>query len=401
MPFFAQTQPAPDDPILGLNALFLADPRPEKVNLGIGIYYDENGHIPLLPSVKAVEAHIVDQGQPHSYLPIDGLASFNQATLNLVFGSQTALIASGRGASLQTIGSSAALRIGAECLKMQLPHAHVTISQPSWDNHLAIFKAAGFNVRPYRYYDPASHGIDFDGMIDDLSQLKRASVVLLHACCHNPTGADLSQAQWRRLAQCLKEHQLFPFINMAYQGFGQGLDEDAFGARVLAEEGVNTYFVANSYSKIFALYGERIGALSIVTPDRCQTDAVVSLAKQVTRTFYSSPALHGAQLVAGVLNSANDNAQWRDELTAMRNRLLTMRHRLVDRLTQLGQPSFGFIKAQSGMFSFSGLSAEQVNILRTSHGIYMTQNGRMCLAGLTMGNLDRVAAAIAALYAAH
>lgn len=401
MSFFAQTQPAPDDPILGLNARYLADPRSEKVNLGIGIYYDENGHIPVLASVKAAQAKILDQGQPHSYLPIDGLASYNQATLNLIFGAQAGLVESGRGACLQTIGCSAALRIGAECLRSQLPHAHVAISEPSWDNHLAIFKAAGFNVRRYRYYDPATHGIDFDGMIEDFSRLERASVVLLHACCHNPTGADLNQAQWRHIARCLKERQLFPFIDLAYQGFGQGLDEDAFGPRILAEEGVDTYFVANSYSKIFSLYGERVGALSIVTPAKRQTDVVVSLAKQVIRTLYSSPALHGARIVAGVLNSPDLSAQWRGELTAMRSRLHTMRHRLFDRLTQLGRPSFGFINAQSGMFSFSGLKAEYIDTLRTTHGIYMTQNGRLCLAGLTLRNLDRVAAAIATLYASH
>ena len=396
MSFFSQIQPAPEDPILGLNARYHADPRPEKVNLGIGIYYDENAHIPLLASVQAVEEQLLHERLPRNYLPIDGLARYNQATLKLVFGDNP-LVASRRATCIQTIGSSAALRVGAECLKHLLPHASVAISAPSWDNHTMIFKAAGYTVHRYRYYDPTTHGVCFREMIDDLSRLEPATVVLLHACCHNPTGADLTREQWLRIAQCVKDRQLFPFVDMAYQGFSQGLEEDAFAARVFAQNGVDNYFVANSYSKIFALYGERVGALSIVTPDARQTAAVVSVAKHVIRSLYSSPALHGAHLVAGVLLSPNLYQQWESELALMRCRLDGLRHHLVDQLTKLGHPSFGFIKEQSGMFSFSGLSAKQVDTLRTTHGIYMIQNGRLCLAGLNATNMQRVATAIAAV----
>ena len=396
MSFFSQIQPAPDDPILGLNASFHADPRPEKVNLGIGIYYDENAHIPLLGCVKTVEEQLLHERLPRNYLPIEGLARYNQATLNLVFGDNP-LIASKRAACIQTIGSSAALRVGAECLKQLLPHANVAISAPSWDNHAMIFKAAGYAVHRYRYYDPATHGVCFKQMIDDLAQLESATVVVLHACCHNPTGADLTREQWQRIAQCVKERQLFPFVDMAYQGFGQGLEEDAFAARVFAQNGVDSYFVANSYSKIFALYGERVGALSIVTPDARQTAAVVSVAKHVIRSLYSSPALHGAHLVARVLDSPHLYQQWESELAAVRHRLHGLRHRLVNQLAKLGHPSFAFIKEQSGMFSFSGLSTKQVDILRTTHGIYMIHNGRLCLAGLNASNMQRVATAIASV----
>ena len=397
MSVFAHVQQVPGDPILGLTEAYNADSRATKVNLGVGIYYDEQGRIPLLQAVRRIEEQLTAAGRPRGYLPIDGLATYTNATRELVFGKESELVAAGRVATTQTIGGSGALRVGAELLAQTLPHATVAISNPSWENHRAVFTAAGFTVVDYTYFDAASHGLDFDGMLADLARLEPGTTVLLHACCHNPTGADLTEAQWKQVAALLKERQLFPFIDMAYQGFDKGISEDGVAVRIVAEAGIDSFIVANSYSKSFSLYGERVGALSVVGPDAASTKAVQSQVKRIIRTIYSSPSTHGAALVAGVLGSSELRALWEDELGQMRNRIHALRAGLVSKLAELGAPEFAFIQQQAGMFSYSGLSREQVDRLRDEFGIYAVGTGRICVAALSQNNLDYVARAVYAV----
>ena len=397
MSVFAHVQQVPGDPILGLTEAYNADSRATKVNLGVGIYYDEQGRIPLLQAVRRIEEQLTAAGRPRGYLPIDGLATYTNATRELVFGKESELVAAGRVATTQTIGGSGALRVGAELLAQTLPHATVAISNPSWENHRAVFGAAGFTVVDYTYFDAASHGLDFDGMLADLARLEPGTTVLLHACCHNPTGADLTEAQWKQVAALLKERQLFPFIDMAYQGFDKGISEDGVAVRIVAEAGIDSFIVANSYSKSFSLYGERVGALSVVAADAAQTKAVQSHIKRIIRTIYSSPSTHGAALVAGVLGSSELRALWEDELGQMRNRIHALRAGLVSKLAELGAPEFAFIQQQAGMFSYSGLSREQVDRLRDEFGIYAVGTGRICVAALSQNNLDYVARAVYAV----
>ena len=397
MSVFAHVQQVPGDPILGLTEAYNADSRATKVNLGVGIYYDEQGRIPLLQAVRRIEEQLTAAGRPRGYLPIDGLATYTNATRELVFGKESELVAAGRVATTQTIGGSGALRVGAELLAQTLPHATVAISNPSWENHRAVFTAAGFTVVDYTYFDAASHGLDFDGMLADLARLEPGTTVLLHACCHNPTGADLTEAQWKQVAALLKERQLFPFIDMAYQGFDKGISEDGVAVRIVAEAGIDSFIVANSYSKSFSLYGERVGALSVVAADAPQAKAVQSHIKRIIRTIYSSPSTHGAALVAGVLGSSELRALWEDELGQMRNRIHALRAGLVSKLAELGAPEFAFIQQQAGMFSYSGLSREQVDRLRDEFGIYAVGTGRICVAALSQNNLDYVARAVYAV----
>ena len=397
MSVFAHVQQVPGDPILGLTEAYNADSRATKVNLGVGIYYDEQGRIPLLQAVRRIEEQLTAAGRPRGYLPIDGLATYTNATRELVFGKESELVAAGRVATTQTVGGSGALRVGAELLAQTLPHATVAISNPSWENHRAVFTAAGFTVVDYTYFDAASHGLDFDGMLADLARLEPGTTVLLHACCHNPTGADLTEAQWKQVAALLKERQLFPFIDMAYQGFDKGISEDGVAVRIVAEAGIDSFIVANSYSKSFSLYGERVGALSVVAADAAQTKAVQSHIKRIIRTIYSSPSTHGAALVAGVLGSSELRALWEDELGQMRNRIHALRAGLVSKLAELGAPEFAFIQQQAGMFSYSGLSKAQVDRLREEFGIYAVGTGRICVAALSAKNLDYVAQAVAAV----
>ena len=397
MSVFAHVQQVPGDPILGLTEAYNADSRATKVNLGVGIYYDEQGRIPLLQAVRRIEEQLTAAGRPRGYLPIDGLATYTNATRELVFGKESELVAAGRVATTQTIGGSGALRVGAELLAQTLPHATVAISNPSWENHRAVFTAAGFTVVDYTYFDAASHGLDFDGMLADLARLEPGTTVLLHACCHNPTGADLTEAQWKQVAALLKERQLFPFIDMAYQGFDKGISEDGVAVRIVAEAGIDSFIVANSYSKSFSLYGERVGALSVVAATAGQTKAVQSHIKRIIRTIYSSPSTHGAALVAGVLGSSELRALWEDELGQMRNRIHALRAGLVSKLAELGAPEFAFIQQQAGMFSYSGLSREQVDRLRDEFGIYAVGTGRICVAALSQNNLDYVARAVYAV----
>ena len=395
MSFFANVELVPGDPILGLTEAYNADSRPTKVNLGVGIYYDESGRIPLLRAVKQIEQQLAAEAKPRGYLPIDGLPAYTQATRELVLGKDSPLLAAGRVTTAQTVGGSGALRVGADVLKKLLPHATVALSNPSWENHRAVFSAAGFEVVDYTYFDPTTHGVNFDGLLADLGKLDTGTVVLLHACCHNPTGADLTVTQWRQVAQLLKEKQLFPFIDMAYQGFDKGIEQDGAAVRIIAEAGIDSFIVANSYSKSFSLYGERVGALSMVAPTAADAKAVQSQVKRVIRTIYSSPSTHGAALVAGVLTNPELRAMWEQELTEMRERIHALRQGLVEKLAAAGAPQFGFINEQAGMFSYSGLSREQVERLRDEFGIYAVGTGRICVAALNQNNLEYVAKAVA------
>ncbi len=391
---FATVETVPGDPILGLTEAYNADTRPGKVNLGVGIYYDEQGRIPLLTSVRAIEQALANEAKPRGYLPIDGLAAYNIATQKLLFGAGSPLLEAGRVATSQTVGGSGALRIGADFLKRALPGAKIAISNPSWENHRVVFSTAGLEVTDYRYYDAATHGLDFSGMLEDLGKLEPGTIVLLHACCHNPTGVDLTAAQWKQVVDLAKERNLLPFIDIAYQGFDQGIEADATAIRLLADSGIPAFVVASSYSKSFSLYGERVGALSIVAADREEATRVQSQIKRTIRSNYSSPSTHGSALVAGVLGSDELRGQWEQELGAMRNRIHTLRAGLVQKLAALGAPEFGFIQQQAGMFSYSGLSKAQVDRLREEYAIYAIGTGRICVAALSLGNLDKVAEAV-------
>lgn len=398
MSIFASVVMAPGDPILGLTETFLADPRKEKVNLGVGIYVDEQGKVPVLDAVRRVEQALARDEQPRSYLPIDGLPAYNRATQKLLFGEGAAILEAGRVATAQTIGGSGALRVGADLLKKVLgDKARLAISNPSWGNHHVVFRTAGFQLVDYRYYDDASHGLDFAGMLEDLGKLEPGTVVLLHACCHNPTGVDLDAAQWAQVVALLKDRGLLPFVDMAYQGFDKNSVDDALAVRLLADSGIPAFVVANSYSKSFSLYGERVGALSFVGADRDEAARLLSNIKTTIRANYSSPATHGARLVAGVLDSAELRGLWERELGDMRGRIHAMRAAFVDKLAALGAPDFGFINRQAGMFSYSGLSKAQVDRLREEFAIYALSTGRICVAALNTGNIDYVTRAVAAV----
>ena len=397
MSLFATVELVPGDPILGLTEAYNADTRPGKVNLGVGIYYDEQGCIPLLDSVRKVEQALAAEAKPRGYLPIDGLPAYTLATQKLLFGAHSELLEAGRVATSQTVGGSGALRIGADFLKRALPNARIAISNPSWENHRVVFSTAGFEVSDYTYFDPATHGLDFPGMLADLSALEPGTVVLLHACCHNPTGADLSVEQWKQVVALVKERNLLPFIDIAYQGFDQGTEADAIAIRLFAESGIPAFVVASSYSKSFSLYGERVGALSIVAADRDEAKRVQSQVKRTIRANYSSPSTHGGALVAGVLGSNELRAEWEQELGEMRSRIHSLRAALVEKLAVLGAPEFGFIQQQAGMFSYSGLSKAQVDRLREEYAIYAIGTGRICVAALSQNNLDKVAEAVYAV----
>lgn len=397
MSLFATVELVPGDPILGLTEAYNADTRPGKVNLGVGIYYDEQGRIPLLDAVRKVEQTLAAESKPRGYLPIDGLPAYTLATQKLLFGAQSPLLEAGRVATSQTIGGSGALRVGADFLKRTLPQAKIAISNPSWENHRVVFSTAGFEVSDYTYFDPATHGLDFPGMLADLGALEPGTVVLLHACCHNPTGADLSVEQWKQVVALAKDRNLLPFIDIAYQGFDQGTEADAIAIRLFADSGIPAFVVASSYSKSFSLYGERVGALSIVAADREEAKRVQSQIKRTIRANYSSPSTHGAALVAGVLGSDELRAEWEQELGGMRSRIHSLRAALVDKLATLGAPEFGFIQQQAGMFSYSGLSKAQVDRLREEYAIYAIGTGRICVAALSQGNLDKVAGAVYAV----
>jgi len=393
---FADIELAPRDPILGLTELYNADARDHKVNLSAGVYSDDAGRIPLLQCVRQAEAARLQAASARGYLPIDGIADYNRGAQRLLLAATATPVKEGRVLTLQTLGGTGALKIGADFLRQLLPDARVAISNPSWENHRALFERAGFEVVNYPYYDAASRGLDFVGMLDFLRALPARSIVVLHACCHNPTGVDPTPQQWQQVASVLQERNLVPFLDIAYQGFGDGLQEDAAVVRLLAEAGL-TMLVSSSFSKSFSLYGERVGALTIVAGDPDQSARVLSQVKRVVRTNYSTPPTHGAAIVAAVLNSPELFALWQQELGEMRNRIRLMREQLVAKLKAAGvAANVDFVLAQRGMFSYSGLSAAQVERLREDHAIYALSSGRICVASLNSRNIDAVAGGIAA-----
>lgn len=394
---FHSVELAPRDPILGLNEQFGADTRPTKVNLGIGVYSDDQGRLPLLKSVHQAEMARVQANTTHGYLPIDGFAMLNKAAQVLALGADSPVIAEKRALTVQSVGGTGALKIGADFLKQLLPNAQVAISNPSWENHRALFENAGFSVVQYPYYDAKTHGLDFDGMINGLKSLPAGTVVILHACCHNPTGIDPTPQQWQIIAETVKAGQLVPFLDNAYQGFGQGLEEDAQAIRLFANMGM-MMFVSSSYSKSFSLYGERIGALTVVTDNQDEALRVLSQLKRIVRTNYSNPPTLGGAVVSQILNTPELHDLWVSELEGMRSRIHDMRHQFVSKLTALGvKQNFDFVLAQQGMFSYSGLTAEQVEALRKDHGIYAVSTGRICVAALNNQNIDYVTKAVAAV----
>ncbi|MFD1259949.1 amino acid aminotransferase [Entomomonas asaccharolytica] len=392
MNLFADIELAPRDPILGLNEAYQADTRTNKINLGVGVYYDEQGRIPLLKAVQKAEAEFVAAGAPHSYLPIEGIGSYDQAVQKLLFGADSPLVTEKRVVTVQALGGTGALKLGADFIKTYLNGHDVAISNPSWENHRALFSTAGFVVHDYSYYDSNTHGLDRNGLLADLKALPKNTVVVLHGCCHNPTGVDLTQDDWKQVLAVVKEKQLIPFIDIAYQGFGNGVKEDAFAVRLFAESGLN-FFVSSSFSKSFSLYGERVGALSLVTNSADEATRVLSQVKRVIRTNYSNPPIYGAMLVSKVLNSPELYKLWDDELSGMRDRIKAMRNLMVEQLSGAKQ-DFSFIAKQCGMFSYSGLTADQVDKLRNDYGIYAVATGRICVAALNNNNIKTVTDAI-------
>jgi aromatic-amino-acid transaminase len=398
MSLLSAVEMAPRDPILGLNEQFASDPNPNKVNLGVGVYCDENGKLPLLKCVAAAEQAMAEAAKPRGYLPIDGIAAYDSAVQGLVFGADSALVKGRRVATVQALGGTGGLKVGADFLKQVNPQARVLISTPSWENHRALFTRAGFEVAEYPYYDPAlrsAGGIDFPGMKAALAAAPAGTIVVLHACCHNPTGYDLTPLQWDEAVAIVKARGLVPFLDMAYQGFGAGIAEDGAAVGKFVAAGLDL-FVATSFSKSFSLYGERVGALSVVCASADEAARVLSQLKIVIRTNYSNPPTHGAQIVASVLSTPALRAQWEEELAGMRERIRAMRTALVARLAAAGvRQDFGFIARQQGMFSYSGLTAAQMQRLRSEFGVYGVDSGRICVAALNEKNLDAVVAAIA------
>ena len=394
---FQGVELAPRDPIIGLTEAFVADTRPTKVNLGAGVYIDESGKIPLLRAVREAERARVEAGVPRGYLPIEGLAAYDAAVQKLLFGAGSPLIGSGRLVTAQALGGTGALKIGADFLKRIHPDAQVLISEPSWENHRALFEGAGFKVASYPYYDAPSHGLNFAGMCAALRAAPAGTIIALHACCHNPTGVDMSHEQWREVARICKAQGLVPMMDIAYQGFGEGVEADAAPVRLFADEGLS-FFIASSFSKSFSLYGERVGALTIVTGSGDESARVLSQLKRVIRTNYSNPPTHGGSIVAAVLADPKLRALWEEELAEMRNRIKAMRKALVDGLKARGVPGdFSYVLKQNGMFSYSGLTAAQVERLRTEFGIYAVSTGRICVASLNSKNIDYVCDALATL----
>jgi aromatic-amino-acid transaminase len=394
---FEHVEAYPGDPILTLVETFHADSRPQKVNLGIGLYYDEAGRIPLLSSVQKAEAARAAAPSPRPYLPMEGAANYRTAVQRLLFGADQEAVTSQRIATIQTIGGSGALKVGADFIKRYFPESQAWISNPSWDNHRAIFEGASIKVHEYPYYDAVSGGLLFDDMLATIKQLPAQSVVLLHPCCHNPTGVDLSQAQWDVLIPVLKAGKLLPFLDIAYQGFGQGLNEDAYAIRSMADAGIS-FFVSNSFSKNLSFYGERCGGLSIVCNTAEEASRVLGQMKATVRRNYSSPPTHGGQITAAVMNDPTLFAEWEAEVAEMRVRIKAMRQKLHEVLsTRLPGRDFSYFITQQGMFSYTGLSSEQVDRLREEFAVYLVRSGRMCVAGLNSSNVGYVAEAMASV----
>ncbi|MGC7404333.1 aromatic amino acid transaminase [Pandoraea pneumonica] len=385
----------PGDPILSLNENFAKDARTNKVNLSIGIYYDDDGRLPVMQAVRQAEALLLAEVGPKPYLPMAGFANYRDAVQALVFGDDSPARTEGRIATVQTLGGSGALKVGADFIKRYFPDAQVWVSDPTWDNHRFIFERAGFTVNTYPYYDEATGGLQFEAMVDAIDKLPARSVVLLHACCHNPTGVDLNDAQWVQVIDVLKKRELLPFVDMAYQGFGSGLDADAFVIRELARQGVPA-FVANSFSKNFSLYGERCGGLSVICESGEAADRVLGQLTSAVRSNYSNPPTHGAKIVAKVLSTPELRKSWEDELTQMCQRITRMRGAIHEGLRgHVPDTMLSRYLEQRGMFTYTGLSAAQVDTLRDEYGVYLIRSGRMCVAGLNEKNVGVVAQSIA------
>ena len=387
------------DPILSLNEEFQKDPRASKINLSIGIYFDNDGRIPMLPSVRAAELAVVETAGARPYLPMEGAANFRSAVQGLLFGADHPAVKAGRIATIQGVGSSGGLKVGADLLKRYFPASTVYLSDPTWDNHRAVFEGSGHVCETYPYYDAATGGLRFDELLARLGSLPARSIVVLHACCHNPTGVDLTPDQWRALVPVLRERELLPFLDLAYQGYGDGIDEDAFAPRLLADEGLS-FLIANSFSKSMSLYGERGGALSIVCADAEEAARVLGQMKATIRRNYSSPPMHGGQIVAKVLTDPKLRAMWEAEVAEMRERIQSMRRQLHDVLVaRIPGRDFGYFLTQRGMFSYTGLTAAQAERLKTEFGVYILRSGRMCVAGLNTRNVEATAEAMAAVLA--
>jgi aromatic-amino-acid transaminase len=396
---FEHIPPFAGDPILSLNEDFQKDPRPNKINLSIGIYFDDAGRIPVMDSVRQAEQMVVAKGGPKPYLPIEGAANFRAAVQLLLFGAGHEAVTSGRIATIQSVGSSGGLKVGADFLAAYFKGSQVWVSDPTWDNHRSMFEGAGLTVNTYPYYDAATGGVKFPQMLAAMRGLPAKSIVLLHACCHNPTGVDLTRAQWDELILVLRERQLIPYLDLAYQGFGDGIEADAYAARALASAGVS-FFIANSFSKSMSVYGERCGALSVVCPDARQAALVLGQMKYTVRRNYSSPPIHGGQIVATVLTDPALRQNWEAELGAMRERILAMRKKLHSVLAaKVPGRNFDYFLTQRGMFSYTGMTTTQVDTLRETHGVYMVRSGRICVAGLNSSNVEATAVAMAAVLA--
>ena len=386
---------APRDPILGRNEQFAADTNPNKVNLGVGVYFDDNGKLPLLECVQASEKTMMAHPSARGYLPIDGIAAYDTAVKHLVFGADSEPVTSGRVATVQGLGGTGGLKVGADFLRHLNPKAKVLISDPSWENHRGLFTNAGFTVETYAYYDASKKDINFDGMLASLNAAPVGMVVVLHACCHNPTGYDITPEQWDQVVEVVKTKNLTAFLDMAYQGFGHGIQEDGAVIQKFVAAGLN-FLVSTSFSKSFSLYGERVGALSVVCKDKEECGRVLSQLKIVIRTNYSNPPIHGGAVVAAVLGNPELRALWEKELGEMRVRIKAMRQKMVDGLKAAGvKQDMGFITRQIGMFSYSGLTKDQMVRLRNEFGVYGTDTGRMCVAALNSKNIDHVCASIA------
>ena len=387
------------DPILTLNEAFGKDPRPHKINLSIGIYFDDAGKLPVMGAVRTAESAMLQTIGARPYQPMEGAANYRQAVQQLLFGADHEAVKSGRIATIQTLGGSGGLKVGGDFLKRYFPNSNVWVSDPTWDNHRSMFEGAGFTVSTYPYYDAKTGGVKFAEMLAALKALPEQSIVLLHACCHNPTGVDLTAAQWSELVPVIQQRKLLPYVDIAYQGFGDGITEDAFAIRALADAGVS-FFCASSFSKSFSLYGERCGGLSVVCPTKAEAELVLGQLKATIRKNYSSPPTHGGQIVARVLQTPALYDQWAGELNAMRVRIKAMRQTLHAVLSaKLPGRDFSYFLTQRGMFSYTGLSAEQVDKLREEHAVYLVRSGRMCVAGLNSSNVEATAVAMAAVLA--
>jgi len=396
---FEHIEPYAGDPILSLNEAFQKDPRPHKINLSIGIYFDNEGRLPMLESVRRAELQIVEAGGPKPYQAIEGAANCRAEVQKLLFGPGHEAVKSGRVATIQSIGSSGSLRVGADFIHRQFPGSAVWVSDPTWDNHRAMFEGAGLTVHTYPYYDATTGGVRFDAMLEALRAIPKRSVVLLHACCHNPTGVDLTRAQWEALMPVLRERELIPYLDLAYQGYGEGMEADAWAPRAFADAGLS-FFIANSFSKSMSLYGERCGALSVVCPDADQAERVLGQLKFTVRRNYSSPPIFGGQLVARVLGDPALRKLWESEVAAMRERILAMRKALHGVLSaKLPGRDLNYFLTQHGMFSYTGLSPAQVDRLREEFAVYLVRSGRVCVAGLNTGNVEPTAVAMAAVMA--